>query len=287
MENQRVRPIYLFLLLATLVLLGFHFWSLYKKPTQIIPLTEQITQVSIPDLGLINPLYVQSKKITQSNQYTTVDIEYPEIKNIDAKENRKVSEFYAKFIAEHNKISKENLKARFDTDSTNVGKLFSSLVLTEDDKFPAYGKYTVSQANDDFVSVLFLYGAFQGGAHGFENYFSFNYDVKNKKVLTLADILKDKKIEQSSVLDFLSEESRKQLLAKFAPEIEYKRSIDDLVYDKDQYEFIVQSIYDGTDPTVENFGIYTFTLDELTIYFGQYQVASYVDGMQEVKIPLK
>ncbi len=287
MENQRVRPIYLFLLVATMILLGFHFWSLYKKPKIVTPPVQNMVPENTPIPGMVNPLYVYTKKITESNQYTTIGIEYPELKNIDVKENRKISEFYTKFITEHNKISKENLKARFETDEANAGKSFSALMLSEDDKFPAYGKYTPFQVNDDYVSVLFLYGAFQGGAHGFENYFSLNYDVKNKKTLTLTDILKDKKIEQASILDFLSEESRKQLLIRFAPEVEYKKSIDDLVYDHDQYEFIIDSIYSGTEPDSKNFSIYTFTPDELTIYFGQYQVASYVEGMQEVKIPLK
>lgn len=287
MENQKVRPLYLFLLVATLALLCFHFWSIYKKPVTSGIITTPQEAETIPDPGLVNPSYIQEKTLKQNNQYTTVDITYPELKNLDMKENRKIAEFFARFISEHNKVSKENMKARFDTDPENKGKDFSTLVLSDEDKYAADGGYTAVQVNDMYISLLYSYGAYQGGAHGFQNLLSYNYDVKNKKALTLSDILKDKKIEQGSVLEFLSEESRKQLLQKFAPDVEYKRSSDDLVYDKDQYEFIIQSIYDGTEPTAENFNVYTFTPDELTIYFGQYQVASYVDGIQEVKISLK
>lgn len=242
---------------------------------------------TLPTDGLVNESYFQTKKIIQSNQYTTIDIEYPEFVNIDGRENRKIYDFYMDFIAEHNLISQSNLQARFDTDPANGGKDFAKQVFTEDDKFPAYGRYTAIQVNDDFISVLFSYGAFQGGAHGFQDLKTLNYDVRNKKIITLTDILKAKNIKETDIYTFLSEESRKQLLKKFTPAVEYKKTFDELVYDADQYEFVLQTIYDGTEPVPENFTIYTFTPDALTIYFGQYQVASYADGEQQVVIPLK
>lgn len=288
MEQHETRKVYYFLLLATVVLAGVYVFNTYFRTKNVeAPVLPHLADTQAIQVGLVNPLYVKNQKIIQDNKYTTIDIEYPEFTNIDARENRKIIDFYTKFIAEHTIISKENLQARFETDSQNTGKPFSTQTILEEEKFPAYGGYSLSQVNDDFISVLFSYGAFQGGAHGFQDLMTFNYDVKNKKILSLADILKDTKIEQTNVLEFLSEESRKQLLKKFAPEVEYKKSVDDLVYDADTYGFIIGSIYVGTEPIPENFTIYTFTPDALTIYFGQYQVASYADGIQEVVIPLK
>jgi hypothetical protein len=42
----------------------------------------------------------------------------------------------------------------------------------------------------------------------------------------------------------------------------------------------------GTAPTLENYQVFTFTNDMLTIYFGEYQVAPYVYGPQKVEFPL-
>jgi hypothetical protein len=282
MEKHTTRPIYYFMLIAVLILGGLQYFGFRVKHTRV-PLPVIPVTTPAPQGDLINPSYFQTKKIQQTNQYTTVDIEYPEFINIDNKENRKIYDFYMDFIAEHNTTSQANLKARFDTDPANTGKDFSKQNIPDEEKFGAYAKYTVFQENDNFISVLLSYGAFQGGAHGFEDLKTINYDVKNKKMLTLRDILAVKGIPESDIYTFLSEESRKQLLKKFAPDVAYAQSIDDLVYDHDQYEFIIETIYDGTQPVPENFTIYTFTPDELTIYFGQYQVASYADGEQQVK----
>ncbi len=288
MEKHPTRPVYYFILIAVIILGGLYVWDTHFRKGAFEPVSQNIFNTQNSDTGLVNHLSFQNKKILQNNIYTSIDIEYPEFLLLDAQENRTVYDFYIDFITEHNTISRENMQARFETDEKNNGKDFSLFIPEAEEKYQAYATYTPVQINDTFISVLYLYGAFQGGAHGFENMFTLNYDVKNKKVLTLLDILKDTKIDESTpVHEYISEESRKQLLKKFAPEVEYKKTIDELVYDIDQHEFIIQSIYDGTEPTTENFSIYTFTPDALTIYFGQYQVASYADGIQEVVIPLK
>jgi len=46
-------------------------------------------------------------------------------------------------------------------------------------------------------------------------------------------------------------------------------------------------VYDGTNPAnPDNFANFTFTKDKLFIHFGQYQVAPYVVGLQDIEMPL-
>jgi hypothetical protein len=72
------------------------------------------------------------------------------------------------------------------------------------EKFPLEISYEIAQANSEFVSALVRYGGYQGGAHGYENTVSFNYDVVNQKIMSLSDLFP----EDANYLETLSSFSK-------------------------------------------------------------------------------
>jgi len=199
--------------------------------------------------------------ITESNDYATVMGVYPRFENAGDAFNNTISTFVQGITRDHLGIAEENWNTRIDTDSTQT-------VPSDADKFPLEMSYEVIQANTDFVSVLVRYGGYQGGAHGYENTVSFNYDIKNKKMMTLADLFPN----DATYLETISSFSESNLIAMFKAK-EGTERLDD---------FFVEMIETGTMAKVDNYKVFTFTDDVITLYFGEYQVAPYVYGPQKV-----
>jgi hypothetical protein len=121
----------------------------------------------------------------------------------------------------------------------------------------------IVQSNDNYISVLVRQEGYAGGAHGYRVVTSFNYDVKNHKEFTLTDFM---------TLEKASEASRADLKPKFEQE--------------GNDEIFTTFTIDGTDPKKpENFSVFTFLNNSVTIYFGEYQVAPYAVGEQKVTLP--
>ena len=125
---------------------------------------------------------------------------------------------------------------------------------------------TVVQSNANYISVILREESFADGAHPAHNMETFNYDVKHHRELTVTDFVS---------LKDASTDSQTQLLSDLG--------------EGDMPDQNTQSmIQEGTDPAnPDNFSKFTFDGDKVTIYFGEYQVAPYVFGEPEVKIPLK
>lgn len=122
--------------------------------------------------------------------------------------------------------------------------------------------YRVAFANKDFVSISFGIDQYSGGAHPNSSSFSLNFDLKNGRELSIADLF----LENSNYLRLIS-----------------KYSINDL-------EKQIESPGDdwirrGAGPKIENFESWTLSDDSIVLAFDAYQVASYVDGPQTVSIP--
>src|SRR3989344_74452 len=123
--------------------------------------------------------------------------------------------------------------------------------------------YEIMNLNPGFISVkIGNYGYLAEAAHGSGIFYSFNYDVKNDKLLKLSDLFKP----DVKYLRFLSEESRPRL----------KEQMRD--YYQEEFALV------GTEPKEENYNIYNFTKNKLRITFNVYQVAPYASGPQSVDI---
>ena len=120
--------------------------------------------------------------------------------------------------------------------------------------------------NKDIVSVRMTAYIYTGGAHGGKNYYSWNWNKKKKKFLSLGEIINLKQFE------LLVRQVRQTLFARQKQNDEY---------DKQRKAHIKR----GTSKK-EDFKIWNLKQKGIVFMFPEYQVASYAAGSFEVYIPL-
>jgi hypothetical protein len=105
---------------------------------------------------------------------------------------------------------------------------------------------------------------FFGGVHPNHGVLSFNYDVKNRKVITITDFITLKQV---------SDYARVKIKADLTTNGGFDQTAEEML-DR------------GTDPMhPENFEVFTFLPDSITVYFPEYQVGPYTLGEQSVVLP--
>lgn len=119
--------------------------------------------------------------------------------------------------------------------------------------------YEVIAANKDFISILFSFFEYTGGAHPNTTTSSFNYDMNRNTVVKLADLF----TPNSNYLKVISDYSIKEL-----------KKLDTVSYAEE-----------GAGPKLENFHSWNITPAGLKITFDRYQVGAYAVGEHEVVIP--
>ena len=230
--------------------------------------------------GLIVPRSYETKVLNYNDPYVKFDIKYPYFTKADSTFNLKIETLIKDQMEEHKKLSKENWQARYDTQvkGDNI-----PLVPKDEDKFSFFSDFTIVQSNSTYISFVSKYGGFSGGAHGYENNVSFNYNVKTQKVIELNDLFKD----NPTYLNSLSRESRVYLKKEFiiVTEEDKKNSTPEAL--KEYVDNMTSQIEAGTKPKIENFNVFTFTSDKVKIYFAQYQVGPYVIGSPEFVLDRK
>ncbi len=207
--------------------------------------------------------------VDQNSYLLGISGSYPKFSQADESFNKKISDTVMADISVFKENANDNYQARLQTGGDEFQKQFA-----DSGQFTYQVTTEVIQSNNQYVSVLIRAGGFSGGAHGYENIFTFNYDVKNKKEITLADLFSNDK----NYLKTISGVAQKQLVTKLTTASEQT------VLD----ENMMSMLRDGTDPSKpENFLLFTISDDRVvTIYFSQYQVAPYVYGEQAVEIKL-
>ena len=112
---------------------------------------------------------------------------------------------------------------------------------------------SVFMATDEYVSVLLTVYTFTGGAHGMPNFYAFNYDVKNQKLLSPKDIVNYSKEKAINTL----------LKAHF-------KNPDDCF---------------TTDPTLDAVTVINFNRKELCFTYAQYVLGAYACGVAQINVP--
>lgn len=225
----------------------------------------------------------EQKLVVDTNLVTMVDLAttfknsnvigtYPQFKNASANFNKKIADFVNSSAQDAITQGEENWQARLDTATEAEKKQMEKE--TSHYSFQVEAKPIL--ANDSTISVALTTYAFVGGAHGSTVVATFNYDVKNKKEITLASIFANK----ANYLKFISDEARKQLTEMYTKDEDGKP-----IADKDTIQSIVSWIETGTEPSLDNFQSFTFTDKNVTIYFQDYQVGPHAAGMPTVTIP--
>ena len=185
-------------------------------------------------------------------RYSKITDEYPELSGVDTATAAKFNEIVKNYVAKANTEYKSSV-ADFTPEET---KRFATSGLYQE------LTYDVVSANENLISLVFYDSTFSGGAHGNSTTKTINYDLKNNRELTLADLF-----EPNS--DYLQTLSKLSLADLKAQKIE---ATDD------------EMLNDGTTPKAENFASWNLTKKGLRFNFDAYQVASYAAGPQSVVI---
>src|SRR5262245_44657314 len=119
--------------------------------------------------------------------------------------------------------------------------------------------YEVTAADKDFISVLFTFLEYSGGAHPNTTTESFNYDLKRNAPVSLAGL--------------------------FTPNSNYLKVISDYSVRELKKLDTVSEVENGAGPKIENFHSWNITPAGLRITFDRYQVGPYVAGEHEVVVP--
>lgn len=204
----------------------------------------------------LNSQFVESslvvdKIIKEKNDYLTIDVKIPQINGLNNKEAEKVI---------NNKI----------LDFTNmwisdVKQIAQEYYGSPNNVYPIFpyqliAKYTMKSQNK-ILSFYIDYYQFTGGAHGITNRVSYNIDINTGRELLLNDLFVDE-YEYEKVIN---NEIKKQIAKN--PDIYFPGKDGFNGINKNQQYFI-----DGNN---------------LVVYFGLYEIAPYVTGIPEFKIPIK
>ena len=264
-------------LLAVLVLLGVLFKGPKVNQEIKVDNTPNTTPNVTEDTNLVVADSYETKSLAISDPYVTFDVKYPYFKNADADFNAGIETLVKTKIEDHKKASREYWQARLDTETKNENL---PKIPGPSDKLSFFSNFTIVESNDSYISSVLRYGGFSGGAHGYEIDVSYNYDVKNKKVIKLADLFPT----DPQYLNYLSVGSRIYLENKFAAETDANSDNSDQQALEDYAKNMISMVESGTQPTEENFSVFTFTPDKIKIYFADYQVGPHSIGMPEVEM---
>jgi hypothetical protein len=275
---MKKNPTTIILVIIILVLVPYIVYKNWK-PKEEIKVENKIEDTVKNEEMIVKDSY-QTKTLNPTDAYMKFDIKYPYFKNASADFNKSIEKLLKDAIVADSQSSKENWQARYDTQvkGDDIPK-----VPVSEDKFAFYSSYKVIQSNSNYISVVLNYGAFTGGAHGYENNVTFNYDVKNQKNIELKDLFPN----DPNYLTYLSKKSREVLKKTYATITEEDKKNSDAEALEQSISWILESIETGTEPKEENFTAFTFTKDKVKIYFGQYQVGPYAIGSPEVEINIK
>ena len=129
--------------------------------------------------------------------------------------------------------------------------------------------YTIALAKDDLISVLLDVGSYSAGAAHPNSYSEVvNFDLKNGKLLKLADLFQPGSKYLQSIAAYCIADLKKQ----------GKQGQDSMLEDDDW-------IQRGAGPEAENYSSWTIGKKGLGITFDSYQVAAYAAGPQHVLVP--
>lgn len=195
----------------------------------------------------------------QASTSPQVIAEYPQFPTLPTAFNLAVKKSVTDRLASFRQESAEAYHARKTTAPVDQ-------YITPSD-FNFIAKWEPAQVNPEYVSFIIRFDSYTGGANENQELQTFNYDVRTGRMMTVADLA-----SSTAYLDFLSQESRRQLTAHF----------EDLAGPNAPADQILAS----TTPEAGNFQNFTFTDYLLNIYFPKYSVAPGAFGEQKVVIPL-
>ena len=205
------------------------------------------------------PVRVVPKVIRENNKAKlySIDAEFPQIDGDSRFDgfNREARAMMMKDVA------------AFKTAETSQAGNEASELPAETQTSSLNAGYDFRYATDDLISLEFGEGTYsRGAAHGNSMSVVLNYDVKNGKKLTLADLFNPKSNYLKTISDYCIKELKER--AK-----------------KDDSMIFADQLETGAGPHMDNYRAWAITKKGLWITFDPYQVAAYAAGPQYVLVP--
>lgn len=204
------------------------------------------------EISIEEDLEMSIKSISETDNFYNIQIEYPQFRDVAENFNDRISTFITEEVNIFKKDVKDNWEARIAT-------MPSGQTIPENPvaPFDFIADWNLIQLNEKYLSFVINIYYFSGGAHGFNKVHAFNYDIAQKKEITIGDFLDD----SSQALQKLSQVATQQVISQLQS--------NDVQID----DFLTQMIEQGAKPTLENYNNFNFNHNSLIIYFQQYQVA--------------
>lgn len=251
MESNTIRNILLGILV---IILGCAVYFLFvAHPGERTP-PKTATSTS-EQVDLNSSISVQSVSINDNNEKKNYEInaQYPQITGLkDAVVQKKINDD----IDARMNVEMENFKLSEADTTVEVGMPVGKSTLDVNFARITPAPYT----NILSFSIAKEYYSL-GAAHPGHTYLAFNYDLKTGKRVALKDLFVGEYVK------VFSQKSIKELTEKLGDDAND------------------ETIKDGAGPKEENFKLFFPTSVGLKLLFNEYQVASYVNGPQEVVIP--
>ncbi len=221
---------------------------IYPSYTPYIP--KQYT-IDIPLYRYTNPIQIQTKDISYSDEYISGNLKYPEIKGLEDKEvenfiNNSIQSDIMEFKRQMGEAAKETAE-----EAKERGEEFEPFIISS--------VYEVTYNKNDIISISIIYHEFINGIHSYIKV-SYNFNIKNGKPLSLKDLFKSG-VDYQKIID--------------------KEVRNELILNKEKY----------FPDTLENFkGIaeyHPFYIDngDVAVYFGFHEIAPVASQIPIIKIP--
>ena len=204
-------------------------------------------------------LTIQDVKILDNTKPFKINVVYPQIAGMDSFNNT-VKNFIDKQVSDFKKNSLANDQAVKEVDPINYAKYPREYELVI--------SYDKGEVDSGAVSVILNIYGFEGGAHGFHASVAVNYNPKTNSAIKLSDLFPGQPDYLQKISDYCIKDLKTQMTKSGA----FDMSGDDW-------------LAEGAGPKEENFLAFLINKNNITFYFGDYQVAAYAAGDFKVITP--
>ncbi len=191
---------------------------------------------------------IESKNLKEDIEYIQSNINIPVITYEDKDIQDKI-----------NKDIQDDVNIYYEEVKKQAKNLHDALQITNI-KFISEVDYEVKKNEGNLLSMIITKYTYSGGAHGFTENIPYNYDLRDGKNVKLNDLFED----EIDYIQILNDEINRQINEEIKKNPEYK----DMIYFK----------------TIDKSQPFYIKDNNLTLYFGLYEIAPDVAGIIELEI---
>lgn len=135
----------------------------------------------------------------------------------------------------------------------------------------------VKRADVSVFSFIESDYSYAGGAHGYQGYYTYNYDSLNGRPISLDEVFIDR--------DLAAETIAKELIGKYGADVFLEVDSGSDTPEEDQLVEILKKYYFPSD--AESMLMYLIGYDGVYVYFNPYDISAYAFGILEVFLPFE